>query len=249
MIDGVTNQLLGQIPVAPVGCVTTMEQPRFSPADGFVYQTCSADAILIRTDPNAGAFGAVVGSWTTPCQANGIDINPETNQALIGCNPGPQTVVNLNTPSSLAVPRPAIPVVASFPQDTASDSLYFNNNTLRWYTGSSGNTNIGVPCPASTVNAAQRPVLGVFQAGLTTATTPSIVGVQCTANGAHTVGVDTIRNQVYVPGGVPVAAIRCSRTTRQARPGGRPTSRWVTTARPASRPRAPASAFRAPSRT
>ena len=147
------------------------------------------------------------------------------------------------------MPRPAIPVVASFPQDTASDSLYFNNNTLRWYTGSSGNTNIGVPCPASTVNAAQRPVLGVFQAGLTTATTPSVVGVQCTANGAHTVGVDTIRNQVYVPGGRARGRHHGIQGQHPGQTGGAANVTLGNNGTASFTPSGPASAFRAPSRT
>lgn len=220
VIDGVTNQLLGQIPVAPFGCTATEEQTRFDPADGFIYQPCASDSLLLRIDPNAGAFGAVVSVWRTPCASNGIDVNPETNQALIGCNPGPQAVVDLNAPNTLATPPVPIPVVATFPQDTASDGLRFNNNTLRWYSGSSGNTNLGVPCPASQVNPAQLPVLGVFQAGLSAATTPSIVGVQCTANGAHTVGIDPIRDQVYVPAGIPVNAIMVFKDNTPGQAGG-----------------------------
>ncbi len=209
VIDGVTNTLLGQIPMAPTGCVSTMEQPRFDPVDGFIYQNCSDDKLILRIDPNSGPFGAVVSIWSTPSSSNGIDIDPLTNQALLGSNPGPQAVVDLNAPSTLATPHPPIPVVATFPQVTATDGLYFNNNTLRWYTGSSGNTNhgTGFPCPASPINAAQFPVLGVFQGTSSAASTPSIVGVECTGNGAHTVGVDTIRNQVYVPAGAPVIGI------------------------------------------
>src|SRR5579883_759501 len=206
VIDAVTNTLLGQISVTQF-CPTTMEQPRFDPVDGMIYQNCSADQVLLRIDPNAGAFGQIVSAWSTPSQENGIDVDPLTNHALLGSNPGPQAVVNLNAPSTLAVPLAPIPVVASFPQVNATDGLYFNNNTLRWYTGSSGNTNLGVPCPASPLNPAQRPVLGVFQGATISGGTPSIVGVECTGNGAHTAGVDPIRNQIYVPAGAPVIGI------------------------------------------
>src|SRR5215468_10779793 len=199
------GQVLGQIPIT-TAAQGAPEQPRFDPVDcpggtpgtGCIYSTTDGNNTVVRIDPNfplnptnpslnAGAITQTFGPIAGCGGVNGIDINPANNIALLGCSPGPQTLMNLTTGA----------IVNQFTGGpNATDVLAFdpNLNGGTWFTASSGNTNSGLGCPASAATPTQFPVLGIFT--LTSATQV------CSGQGSHGLGVDTNNNTVYVPAGV-----------------------------------------------
>jgi hypothetical protein len=189
MINVATNALVNTV-VVPT---PSLEQPRFNPVDGFIYNNDSGRNLLLKQDPQTGA---IVAQFPMPCPggATGIDIDPVTNTAVLGCGaPDPTPVIDLNTGA----------VLQTFPHIDGADGLMFSNNTRRWYTASSNNPNTNTvdSCPQDTTSAARPiPVVGVFAAGSTASRNATLVGGQCSSSGAHSLGVDFISNQVYVPG-------------------------------------------------
>ncbi len=190
--DVAANVMLGAIVIPTV----SLEQPRFNPVDGMVYQVDSGRNLLLRIDPTQGTVGAVVASFPIPCPVSGptgLDIDPLTNVGLVGCGAGdPTPILDLGTGN----------VLQTFPQLGGEDGLYFNNNTRRWYTGSQSNPNPNVDaCPVDTTTGTRpTPVVGVFAAGTGGSRTVGLVGGQCSSANAHSLGVDPIGNQIYVPG-------------------------------------------------
>src|SRR5262249_37175294 len=125
---------------------SSLEQPRFNPVDGFIYNNDSGNNVLLKMDP---ITGAILNKLPLPCPvsgATGIDIDPVTNLAVLGCGVGDGTpVVDLNS----------FTVSQTFPQMGGADGLYFSNNTRRWYTANSNNQNPLVDsCPTDTTTAA-----------------------------------------------------------------------------------------------
>jgi hypothetical protein len=180
------------------GAVTQFALPgspelnRFNTVDGLFYQVITdgdnknAGAGLIAYDPVANKIVSTV--LTPNCVPHGIDIDPVSNVALLGCgtNQG-QVMINLKDGT----------ILKTFPDVTGTDLLVFNPNNRRFYTGSAGNVATTSGCsPDSTKNI---PVIGIFDALMSGGVpVPRLAGVACAGRNAK-VGVDPIENFLYVP--------------------------------------------------
>lgn len=195
VVDLITNTIVDQIPLP-----SNPEQPRFNPVDGMIYESIPDDLTIptggpkdsvLRIDPTKAGAAAVVATFTPPagCATRGIDIDALTNTAVVGCALGaPQFQMDLESGA----------ILASFPQVTGTDTLYFNPNLRRWYTGSSNNVNSGVQCPGTADTPSVFPVVGVFAAHGKNKQKATVVGAECSGRNGHGLGVDPINNQVYV---------------------------------------------------
>ena len=195
VVDLVNNTIIDQIPLP-----SNPEQPRFNPVDGLIYQTIPDDAApntgqnsaVLRIDPTKTGAAAIVKTFVLgpSCLTRGIDIDPLTNTAIIGCAaPGAQVLMDLTGDMS---------VQTTFPGVTGTDTLQFNPNLRRWYTASSNNDNSGVQCPGNAATPQVFPVVGVFAASRKLGQIGTIVGAECSGTNGHDIGVEPVHNQVYV---------------------------------------------------
>ena len=194
VVDLVSEKIVDQIPLS-----SNPEQPRFNPVDGFVYQAvpddganAGANSAVLRIDTTKTGAAAIVKTFVLgpSCLIRGIDIDPVTNTAMIGCGgTGAQVLMDLSGDMS---------ELNSFPGVIGgTDTLQFNRNLRRWYTASSNNQNSGVQCPGNAQRPQTFPVVGVFAAA--TKNHPAeIVGAECSGTNGHDIGVDPVHNQVYV---------------------------------------------------
>ena len=146
VVDLITDTIVDQIPLP-----SNPEQPRFNPVDGMIYESIPDDLTILtggpndfvlRIDPTKTGAAAIVAKFVPPpgCAVRGIDIDALTNTAVVGCALGaPQFQMDLSTGA----------ILNTFPGVTGTDTLYFNPNLRRWYTGSSNNANSGVQCPGT----------------------------------------------------------------------------------------------------
>ena len=158
---------------------------RFNPNDGLIYQviTTSGSEGLYAFDPVANAITA---KYPTPgCTPHGVEIDPVTNVALLGCSPGGQVMLDLSHGGAN---------IMTFNNITGTDLTGYNNNTRNFYTGSGSNNLVPNGCPADSTNAF--PLIGVFSS--TGPGQGSLLGITCTGRNAHGLGVDPIDNFVYV---------------------------------------------------
>jgi hypothetical protein len=127
------------------------------------------------------------------CPGHGIDIDPITNVALVGCFGGTS---NGDLAMDLSTGK-----FTTFPDVGGTDSIVLNPNLRRFYSGSGLNSATTSGCPsASSPFGTFVPVLGVFDAIHPSASAPArLDGVACTGKGNHIAGVDPIRDNVYVP--------------------------------------------------
>jgi len=168
------------------------ELMRFNSFDGLLYQVITdgdnankGEGVLVY-DPVANAIKA---NWGIPnCVPHGIDIDPVSNVALLGCgtNQG-QVMLNLKDGSMLK----------SFPDVTGTDLLVFNPNNRRFYTGSGSNVATTSSCAVASTKAI--PVIGIFDAIGSTGTAPigRLDGVACAGRGTHGLGVNPLNNDVF----------------------------------------------------
>jgi hypothetical protein len=165
------------------------ELMRFNPADGQIYQVITdndnknAGAGVYVFDPVANAITAKY--LTSDCVPHGIDIDPVTDVAVLGCGTN-QAQVAMDLTSGQIIKR--------FPDVTGTDLLQFNPSTRRFYTASSGNVSTTTGCPSDSTKST--PVIGVFSSpGLGRAKED---GVECAGRTSHGLGVDPIDDFVYV---------------------------------------------------
>jgi hypothetical protein len=196
VVDLVNNAIVDQIPLP-----SNPEQPRFNPVDGLIYQTIPDDAApntgqnsaVLRIDPTKTGAAAIVKTFVLgpDCLTRGIDIDPLTNTAIIGCAaPGAQVLMDLKGDMSK---------LTDFPDGvTGTDTLYFNSNLRRWYTASSNNTFAVDNCPANAATPSVIPVVGVFAAPKKPNQLATLVGGECSGTNGHDIGVDPVHNQVFV---------------------------------------------------
>src|SRR5262245_41341923 len=122
VVDLLTNAIVDSIPLP-----SNPEQPRFNPIDGMIYQSipdddsnAGANSSVLRIDPSKSGAAAIVKTFKLgpSCLARGIDIDPLTNTALVGCAaPGAQVLLDLSGDMSL---------ITTFPGVTGTDTLYIN---------------------------------------------------------------------------------------------------------------------------
>jgi hypothetical protein len=185
VVDLVNNAIVDQIPMPG-----SVEQPRFNPVDGFIYVSNPDPTPAVqRIDPTQSGAAALVATFPTPgCGTRGIEIDPLTNTAVIGCTGSdPQVVMDLRDGA----------ILATFPGVTGTDIEAFNPNVRRWYTASSTNTNSGVACPGTKDSPQVFPVVGVFAAPTIDHPSVTLVGAECSGRNGHGIGVDPFSNTLY----------------------------------------------------
>jgi hypothetical protein len=191
VIDPKTGQVIGQIPLP-----ASPEQARFNPVDHLIYTTIAGNNSVLRIDPNNpanGGAGAIVATFATDpgCSPAGIDIDPGTDRALIGCNNGALVAGQTGAAQEL-MDLSNGNILQRFPDITRSDVLAFDPVVNKFFTGSGNNVNNVVGCPPAANNAALFPVIGVFSPNGTEQ-------VQCGGQRSTVLGVDPITGNIYVP--------------------------------------------------
>ena len=167
------------------------ELNRFNVNDGLIYQVITAfddnknNSGVVAFDPVSNTIKA---TYLTPnCMGHGIDIDPVTNVAVVGCGTN-QAQVMLDLSNGT--------ILKTFPDVTGTDLLTFSPATRRFYIGASGNQSTTTGCPQDTTKAF--PIIGVIDAqGSRASGVGRLVGVQCTGRGSK-LGVDTNQNFLYV---------------------------------------------------
>lgn len=175
---------------------------KFNSIDGKIY-IAMEDADHNNASAGIAVYDPATNTMTAPamykvgsiCPGHGIDIDPITDVALMGCFGGTS---NGNLAMNLANGK-----FVTFPDVGGTDSMVLNPNLRRFYSGSGLNTATTSGCPA-TPNAppfgSLVPVVGVFDAIHPTPSAPArLDGVACTGRGNHIAGVDPIADNVYVP--------------------------------------------------
>jgi len=147
----------------------------------------NAAAGVYSYDPASGPSGTVslVTKIGPPCPGHGIDIDPISNIAVMGCFGGTgdigDVVVNLTT----GTPLPTLTDVGG------TDAVVYNPNLRRFYISGALGTATTSGCPKGT--GPFTPILGIADG-----VTGKLDGVAC-IGGGHIVGVDPYTNDVYVP--------------------------------------------------
>jgi hypothetical protein len=168
------------------------ELNRFNTVDGLIYQVITdgdnknAGAGLIAYDPVANKITA---TYLTPnCVPHGIDIDPVSNVALLGCGTTQgQILMNLKDGT----------IIQTFSDVTGTDLLVFNPNNRRFYTGSGTNKSTTTGCPMDSTKS--MPIIGIIDGQMSGGVPVArLDGVACAGRNAHGLGVDTIENAVYV---------------------------------------------------
>lgn len=114
VIDAVRNSIIKKIENLPEG----MELPSYNPVDQMIYLTVSDDNLVLQIDP---VKDVVAQKWSlsVPCQPHGFAINPQTNQALLGCG-------NAKAPMTVLWDVKAGKVITTFNQIGAGDMLIYS---------------------------------------------------------------------------------------------------------------------------
>lgn len=196
--SGTVNTIIDQIPLP-----ANLEQPRFNPIDGFIYQTMPDDAVtstggandkVVRIDPTKAGGAAVVASIAPPsgCAVRGIDVDPVTNTGVVGCAGTATAQFLLNFSGSMSIVSTSLPTVGG------TDTLGFNPNLRRWYLAQSNNTNSGVACAGTAEGTKHFPVVGTYAAApVGSPANATMVGADCSGINGHGIGVDTVQNLIF----------------------------------------------------
>lgn len=163
------------------------ELTKFNPVDGLIYQVindgdnANKGAGVVAYDPASNSIKATYP--ITGCAPHGLDIDPVTNTALVGCGTNQaQLLMSLRDGS----------ILKTFPEVTGTDLLAYNPNNRRFYTGSGSNVSTATGCPADSNK--NIPVIGVFDPN----GQGKLVGVACTGRSGKGPGIDPIQNFIYV---------------------------------------------------
>ena len=168
------NMILGQIgPLAE-----SPEQTRWNPTDGLVYTNISGNGTFIRIDPTQG-IGVIMATVPVGCAANGNDVDPVTNTALLGCSSaspgtGQAQMELLTSESSTASPRSPGPTSFSSTRTTGAGTRLEQQPEPRHRLSAGRPRGQRVPAPFV-------PIVGVFSAGSGAGGSANIVGAQCPA--------------------------------------------------------------------
>jgi hypothetical protein len=183
------KQIVAKIPL-PV----SSDLIKWNSIDGKIYVAAedadgtdnNAAAGVYAYDPATGPNGPVTLISKTPaCPGHGIDIDPISNIAVMGCFGGTgdkgDVAVNLSTGA----------VVNTFTDVGGTDAVVYNPNLRRFYAAAGLGTATTSGCPKGT--GPFTPVLGSIGGA-----TGALSGVACTGGG-HIAGVDPSTNSIYVP--------------------------------------------------
>ncbi|PWU06001.1 MAG: hypothetical protein C5B51_13195, partial [Terriglobia bacterium] len=170
---------------------------KFNPVDGKIYvgledaDNNNAGAGVAAYDP---ATDKITANYKIgpACPVHGIDIDPISNIAVLGCFGGTAT-------GDMAISLADGSVLKTFVVG-GTDTIVFNPNNRRFYAGAGLNTAATSGCPQSfsTTATKRTPVVGIFDASGPTGAAVREYAAACTGGG-HIAGVDPITNFVYVP--------------------------------------------------
>ncbi len=174
---------------------------KFNSIDGKIYIAAedadgdnnSAAAGVYAYDPATDKL-TLVSKVGPPCPGHGIDIDPISNIAVMGCFGGTgdkgDVAVNLTTGALLT----------TFTDVGGTDAVVFNPNNRRFYASGALGTATTSGCPGALPGffGATVPILGVVDATGPASNPVRFDGAAC-IGGGHIVGVDPITNFVYVP--------------------------------------------------
>lgn len=181
--------------VAQIPLPVSSDLIKWNSIDGKVYISAedadgtdnNAAAGIYAYDPASGPSGTVklVTKIGPPCPGHGIDIDPISDIAVMGCFGGTgdtgDVVVNLAT----GTPLPTLTDVGG------TDAVVYNPNLRRFYISGALGTATTSGCPKGT--GPFTPIMGIADG-----VTGKLDGVAC-IGGGHIVGVDPFTNSVYVP--------------------------------------------------
>ena len=168
---------------------------KFNPIDGKIYIAAedaeggNAGAGVYAYDPETDAV-RLVSRIGPPCPGHGIDIDPISNIAVVGCFGG------VGDNGDIAVDLSNGALLTTFTDVGGTDTVVFNPNNRRFYAAAGLNTATTSGCPKGT--GPFTPILGVMNASGPPRDRVRLDGVVCTGPG-HIAGVDPITNFVYVP--------------------------------------------------
>ncbi len=167
-IDAVNNVLVGTI----TGLGPILEQPRYNPGDGYLYQISGGDNVVYRIDPKTDTL---LQTWDIgdPCNPNGLAINPKTNQALLGCR-------NRAIPHTAFWDLTAGRLISTTDASGAGDNAIHNAKADRFFFANEGDS--------------RGPWMGIY--------TGSPIGFFTnvpTTLAAHSVAFDETNNMIYTP--------------------------------------------------
>lgn len=173
VIDAKTNTIIKKIDKVSSG---SLEQPRYDPADGMFYLSLSDDNAIVQFDPSKDEMTK---RWDVgvPCGPQGLAINPQTNQALLGCN-------DKKKEQAVLWDIAAGKVISTFPQAGAGDVTLYDGKINRFLFAAANFTKDGAPAPEVAVFTGSSPV--------------TFVATMATAVGSHAVAYDETNNVVYV---------------------------------------------------
>jgi hypothetical protein len=189
--------------VSQIALPASSDLIRWSSIDGKIYIAAedadgnnnNAAAGVYAYDPATGPNGPVtlVSKVGPPCPGHGINIDPISDIAVMGCFGG------TNDTGDVAVNLSTGTVLKTFTDAGGTDAVVFNPNLRRFYVAAGLNTATTSGCPKSAPGpfGQTTPILGIADAsGASGAVT--LDGVVCTGGG-HIAGVDPITNVIYVP--------------------------------------------------
>jgi hypothetical protein len=191
-INLVQKKIVSQTPIPVSADLIT-----WNPVDGKVYiaaedadgKNNNAAAGVYSFDPDSGKM-ALVSMVGPPCPGHGIDIDPISNIAVMGCFGGTgdtgDVMVNLTTGA----------LIKTFTDVGGTDAVVFNPNLRRFYASGGLGTATTSGCPKGT--GPFTPILGVVDAAGPASSPARLDGAAC-IGGGHIVGIDPITNFVYVP--------------------------------------------------
>lgn len=189
--------------VAQIPLPASSDLIRWNSIDGKIYIAAedadgnnnNAAAGVYAYDPATGPNGPVtlVSKIGPPCPGHGINIDPISNIAVMGCFGGTgdtgDVAVNLGTGA----------LIKTFTDAGGTDAVVYNPNLRRFYVAAGLNSATTSGCPKSVAGAFGQttPILGIVDA-IGTSGAANLDGVVCTGGG-HIAGVDPITNVIYVP--------------------------------------------------
>ena len=172
VIDAKSNTVVKKFDKVSSGSI---EQPRYDPADGMFYLTLSDDNAIVQFDPSKDEMVKRFDVGVT-CGPQGIAINPQTNQALLGCN-------DKKKQQAVLWDIAAGKVISTFSQAGAGDVTLYDPKVNRFFFAASNFTKDGSPAPELAVFNASPPV--------------SYLATMATAVGSHAVAYDETNKVVY----------------------------------------------------
>jgi DNA-binding beta-propeller fold protein YncE len=124
-VDAIHNSLIKAFTNLPDDQI---EQPRYDPADGMIYDNFRATNRLAKFDPHNDTLVSIT-PISVPCTPSGIAIKPTTNMALLGCRSSTAGLVywNLTTNSLDHV----------IPNVSGADQVIYNAKADRFFAAAS----------------------------------------------------------------------------------------------------------------